>query len=73
MNVKEINPDSLGKVSQYIAIAVALAAVTIWVIVAYQRSRNLSHQVTKAQTTSRATAISHSEVVVDKIKGHSGI
>jgi len=36
MNVKEINPESLGKVSQYIAIAVALTAITIWVIVAYQ-------------------------------------
>jgi hypothetical protein len=35
MNVKEINPKSLATVSQYLATAISLTAITIWMIVAY--------------------------------------
>lgn len=36
MNVVEINPDGLGTLGHYAAVALPLTAVTIWIIVAYQ-------------------------------------
>lgn len=36
MNVQEINPGSLGKLSVYIGTAVAMTACTAWVILAFQ-------------------------------------
>lgn len=36
MNVDEINPGTLANLPHYVAIALPLTAVTIWIIVAYQ-------------------------------------
>lgn len=36
MNVREINPESLVDLPHYIAAAIPLTALTIWIIVAYQ-------------------------------------
>ena len=36
MNVTEINPDGSGKLHQYIAAAISLTVITVWLIIAYQ-------------------------------------
>lgn len=36
MNVTEINPDGLVDLAHYVAVAIPLTIVTIWIIVAYQ-------------------------------------
>lgn len=36
MNINEINPGTLGSLPHYMAVAVPLTIVTIWVIIAFQ-------------------------------------
>lgn len=38
MNIREINPGTLGKLSVYISISLPLTIVTTWIIVAFQSS-----------------------------------